>query len=211
MAPHPMRALISSTFSLAVLAAMTGQVPAVADPLPYGPDTCIQGYVWRDGRPGDHVCVTPEVRAATAQQNADGAANREPNGGAYGPNTCKQGFVWREAFGGDAVCVTPDVREQARADNAAAESRKQANQTPPAPAEDPTPRQACPAGQHRASDDTCRTDQFKATLPCFGHNLVVPEVCPLWAPPPESAWTYCPGFINAAETLKGPGGCPRPW
>lgn len=131
MAPHRLRVLISSAFSLAVLAAAIGQAPAVAEPLPYGPDTCIDGYVWRDGRPGDHVCVTPAVRDATAQQNADGAVNREPNGGEYGPNTCKQGFVWREAFGGDAVCVTPDVRDQARADNGAAESRKLANQAQP--------------------------------------------------------------------------------
>ena len=29
------------------------------DDLPYGPDTCKQGYVWRDAIPGDHVCVVP--------------------------------------------------------------------------------------------------------------------------------------------------------
>jgi hypothetical protein len=115
--------------------------PALADPLPYGPDTCIQGYVWRDAQPGDHVCVTPATRDATAQQNASAAQNVQPGGGAYGPNTCKQGFVWREAFGGDVVCVTPAVRQQAANDNAAAASRKQANQ--PAPAAPPAPNPLC--------------------------------------------------------------------
>ena len=39
----------------------------------YGPDTCTQGFVWRDAFSGDHVCVTPETRAQAAQdnQNAD--------------------------------------------------------------------------------------------------------------------------------------------
>lgn len=221
MAPHRLRVLISSTFSLAVLAAATGQAPAVAEPLPYGPDTCIDGYVWRDGRPGDHVCVTPAVRDATAQQNADGAVNREPNGGEYGPNTCKQGFVWREAFGGDAVCVTPDVRDQARADNAAAESRKLANQAQPPvdppigpPLDPPKPPDGpptCPQSQSLGSDGTCITKRMVITIPCLGHNLIGDEICPLWAPPPPSAWTFCPDVFNAAETLKGPGGCPKPW
>jgi hypothetical protein len=84
------------------------------------------------------------VRTATAQQNANAAQNKEPNGGAYGPNTCKQGFVWREAFGGDVVCVTPDVRQQAANDNAAAASRKQANQPQPTPA--PAPNPLCGSG-----------------------------------------------------------------
>ncbi|MBJ7338586.1 MAG: hypothetical protein JHC64_12875, partial [Mycolicibacterium sp.] len=106
---------------------------AVADPLPYGPDTCIQGFVWREARSGDTVCVTPDVRSQTAAQNAAAAANKEPNGGAYGPNTCKQGFVWRDAFGGDQVCVVPAVRDQAATDNAAAASRRQASAPQPAP------------------------------------------------------------------------------
>jgi hypothetical protein len=107
--------------------------PAPAQAQPYGPDTCIQGYVWREARPGDTVCVTPPVRTATAQQNAAAAQNVQPGGGAYGPNTCKQGFVWREAYGGDVVCVTPDVRTQAANDNAAAQSRYVRNQPQPTP------------------------------------------------------------------------------
>jgi hypothetical protein len=116
---------------IVTLASIANPASAQADPLPYGADTCIQGYVWREARTGDTVCVTPAVRAATAQQNADAVLNREPNGGMYGPNTCKPGFVWREAFDGDVVCVTPDVRQQAFDDNAAAQSRYQRNNLGP--------------------------------------------------------------------------------
>jgi hypothetical protein len=102
----------SATLSVAILAALGAvgaPATAGADPLPYGPDTCIQGFVWREAGPGDIVCVTPAVRSSTAQQNQAAGQNREPDGGAYGPDTCKQGFVWREAFGGDVVCVTVAV------------------------------------------------------------------------------------------------------
>jgi hypothetical protein len=138
--------LASSAVAIAALAGIAGQAPAQAEPLPYGPDTCIQGFVWREARPGDTVCVTPDIRTATAQQNANAAQNREPNGGAYGPNTCKQGFVWREAFDGDVACVTPGVRQQAATDNAAAASRKQADQPKPTPAPAPVPNPLCDTG-----------------------------------------------------------------
>jgi hypothetical protein len=114
---------------------------AAAPPLPYGPDTCIQGFVWREARPGDTVCVTPDVRSQTAAQNAAAPQHKEPNGGTYGPNTCKQGFVWRDAFGGDQVCVVPAVRSQAAADNAAAASRRQASAPAPPPPPPPAPKQ----------------------------------------------------------------------
>jgi hypothetical protein len=119
-----------SAVAMAALATLVSPGLAQADPddLPYGPDTCVQGYVWREARSGDTVCVTPDVRSRTAQENATAADRREPNGGPYGPDTCKQGFVWREAFDGDVVCVTPDIRGQTLADNAAAASRKEANQ-----------------------------------------------------------------------------------
>ncbi|MGB3482143.1 MAG: hypothetical protein WBB07_07990, partial [Mycobacterium sp.] len=133
--------MLRSTIGLsaAVLAAVTALggigAPAAfaAPPLPFGPDTCIQGFVWREARTGDTVCVTPDVRARTAQENAAPLANRQPGGGASGPDTCLQGFVWRDAFAGDHVCVKPDIRAQAATDNAAAASRKQAN-APVAPA-----------------------------------------------------------------------------
>ncbi len=42
---------------------------------PYGPATCLEGYVWREATPEDLVCVVPEVRTTTAQENAE-APNR---------------------------------------------------------------------------------------------------------------------------------------
>ncbi len=122
----------------AVLAALSSLAPAAADPLPYGPDTCTQGFVWREAGPGDVVCVTPAVRSTAAQDNQQASQRVDPNG-AYGPNSCKQGFVWREAFGGDVVCVTPATRSQAAGDNAAAASRKAANAPAPAPVATPAP------------------------------------------------------------------------
>ncbi|HYS34853.1 MAG TPA: hypothetical protein VEO01_04330 [Pseudonocardiaceae bacterium] len=85
---------------------------------------CLQGYVWRQAIPSDHVCVTPAERSQVAADNA-AAPSRWVNG-AFGPHTCVNGFVWREAFTSptfDDVCVTPDQRSQAAADNAAAASR----------------------------------------------------------------------------------------
>jgi beta-lactam-binding protein with PASTA domain len=96
--------------------------PAVA--LPYGPDTCKQGFVWREAAPNDHVCVLPQVRSQAAADNQQAAARRNPTGGPYGPDTCLQGYVWRDAFPNDHVCVTVDVRSQAASDNAQAASRK---------------------------------------------------------------------------------------
>ena len=64
----------------------TGSGGGTGQNLPYGPDTCKQGYVWRDARPGDHVCVTPQTRAETAQgerrRRSAARPNGDPNGGA---------------------------------------------------------------------------------------------------------------------------------
>lgn len=122
----------AAALTAGILAAGLGVSPVQADPLPYGPDTCVQGFVWREARTSDTVCVTPDVRDRTAQENADPTLNREPGGGAFGPDTCAQGFVWREAFDGDTICVTPEIRQETWDDNAAAESRYQRNQTEPA-------------------------------------------------------------------------------
>lgn len=84
---------------------------------------CLQGYVWREAVPSDHVCVTPAVRAETRNENTLAASRRNPNGGPFGPDTCLQGFVWREAFSGDHVCVPPSSRTRAQQDNAAAGER----------------------------------------------------------------------------------------
>ena len=80
---------------------------------------CKSGYVWRDAKDGDGVCVTPAERAEAKAQNANAANNRRPGGGPYGPNTCRDGYVWREAFPGDVVCVTPYERQKAQQQNAA--------------------------------------------------------------------------------------------
>ncbi|MEV1203297.1 hypothetical protein [Microbispora rosea] len=118
--PLGLAAAVAMTAGLAVLPA----APASAA----GPDTCVQGYVWREARPSDHVCVTPAVRTLTAQDNRI-RASRWTNG-EYGPHTCVNGYVWREAFTGDDVCVLPSVRAQARADNAAAASRRASTKRP---------------------------------------------------------------------------------
>jgi hypothetical protein len=87
-------------------------------------DTCIQGYVWREATPNDRVCVTPEIRTQTAEDNSAASSRIDPVDRTYGPFTCVQGYVWRETIPNDLVCVTPEVRSQAVADNSQASSRR---------------------------------------------------------------------------------------
>jgi hypothetical protein len=94
----------------------TGSAPAS--------DTCRTGFVWREATPSDHVCVTPETRTQTAQDNQQAAARRQAGGGDYGADTCRQGYVWREAVAGDHVCVTPATRTAVAQDNSQAASRR---------------------------------------------------------------------------------------
>lgn len=71
---------------------------------PYGPNTCINGYVWRQASPSDYVCVTPSMRTQAADDNSQ-AANR-----------CASLNIWTTSFtdpsipgevcNGD-VCSTP--------------------------------------------------------------------------------------------------------
>ncbi|MFI4987844.1 MAG: hypothetical protein ACHQF3_10420 [Alphaproteobacteria bacterium] len=89
----------------------------------YGRDSCMQGYVWREARPGDHVCVTLGTSQQAAEDNAAAASRINPFNRAYGPDTCQSGFVWREAYPNDHVCVTPGTRAQAASDNAHATDR----------------------------------------------------------------------------------------
>ncbi|MBZ0086521.1 MAG: hypothetical protein K8F33_00240 [Thermomonas sp.] len=89
-------------------------------------DTCLSGYVWREARASDHVCVTPQSRQRAAQENRLAASRRNP-AGAYGPETCVSGFVWREAYEGDTVCVVPSVRAQVREENRLARSRRKSH------------------------------------------------------------------------------------
>jgi hypothetical protein len=85
--------------------------------------TCKTGYVWREARSSDLVCVTPQTRTQTKADNAQAPYRVDPNAG-WGPNGCKSGFVWREAYYGDVVCVTPYTRDQARYDNQMAPYRR---------------------------------------------------------------------------------------
>jgi len=95
----------------------TGWDPSSILPLPYGPDTCAQGYVWRDAFPGDHVCVTTGSRDQAASDNAAAPGRVDPHG-AWGPQTCINGFVWRVARPSDLVCVTTGIRQQSANENA---------------------------------------------------------------------------------------------
>jgi hypothetical protein len=109
-------------FSLALAFGLSGV--AQCQGLAYGPDTCKQGYVWREAFRGDHVCVRPDVRDQAAADNREAAARRQPGGGANGPNTCRSGWVWREAKPDDTVCVSPATRAQAAEDNRLAAQRR---------------------------------------------------------------------------------------
>ena len=104
---------------------LQGSLFAIALPLVFAGTTgsaladCKNGFVWREARPNDFVCVTPAQRSEAKAQNANGPNNVQPGGGAFGPTTCRQGYVWREAWEGDTVCVTPTERQEAKNENAA--------------------------------------------------------------------------------------------
>ena len=111
---------------LAAVAAML--VPAVSASAAgsHGPLTCLDGYVWRQATPRDHVCVTPEVRAQTARDNALAPTRVSATSGTFGPDLCVAGFVWRDALPGDRVCVTPATWQQVHDDNLTAGARRNA-------------------------------------------------------------------------------------
>ncbi len=92
--------------------------------LPSGPDTCKDGFVWREAIENDRVCVVPEARAQAVKDNANAASRREPNGGASGPDTCQIGFVWREVVPSDHVCVLPQIRDQTTLENSKFEDNR---------------------------------------------------------------------------------------
>ena len=92
----------------------------------HGPLTCLDGYVWRQATPRDHVCVTPEVRAQTARDNALAPTRIGATSGTFGPDLCVAGFVWRAALPGDRVCVTPATWQQVHDDNLMAGARRNA-------------------------------------------------------------------------------------
>ena len=92
---------------------------AVASPAEAASDTCRQGFVWRQARPSDHVCVFPKVRDEAARDNRLAWVRRAP-----GSTRCKVPYVWREAFDGDTVCVPVETRTRTKSENAVAGSRQ---------------------------------------------------------------------------------------
>jgi hypothetical protein len=92
----------------------------------HGPLTCLDGFVWRQATPRDHVCVTPEVAAQTAGDNALAPTRRSATSSTFGPDLCVAGFVWREALPGDRVCVAPGTWQQVHDDNLTAGARRNA-------------------------------------------------------------------------------------
>ena len=55
------------------------QAPYRVDPTgPYGPNTCVQGYVWREARASDVVCVTPDERTQVAYDNSQAQSRIAP-------------------------------------------------------------------------------------------------------------------------------------
>lgn len=102
-----------SVLLIAALVVTAGLATAstAAAPGPFGPDTCVSGFVWRESTPNDHVCVDPDTRFFVKKDNEQPTRFRSPTDRTYGPDTCMQGFVWREAIPEDHLCVAPGVRE----------------------------------------------------------------------------------------------------
>ena len=90
----------------------------------YGPNTCAEGFVWREADDRDYVCVSEATRQQAKDDDAAAASRHLPNS-----TDCKTGYVWRGAYPGDVVCVTPATRTQVDSDNTAAKSRYLKNNT----------------------------------------------------------------------------------
>jgi hypothetical protein len=45
----------------------------------YGPNSCKQGFVWREAFDGDVVCVTPGTRSQASSDNAAAASRKAAN------------------------------------------------------------------------------------------------------------------------------------
>ena len=94
--------------ALLLASALTG-TPTSAAGADYGPNTCLNGFVWRAAFAGDMVCVTPETKRQVAVDNREGASRRDP-GGAYGPRSCKEPFVWPNARASEVTTGWPSTR-----------------------------------------------------------------------------------------------------
>jgi hypothetical protein len=122
------RAWVGHVAAIAAASMLAGaSVPSSATAAgDHGPLTCLDGYVWRQATPRDHVCVTPEVRAQTAQDNRLAPSRASATPTTFGPDLCGPGYVWREAVPGDHVCVTPATWQQVHDDNLTAGARRNA-------------------------------------------------------------------------------------
>jgi hypothetical protein len=177
-----------------MLAATAGSAPAAGS---HGPLTCLDGYVWRQATPQDHVCVTPEVRAQTARDNALAPTRRSATPGTFGPDLCAPGYVWREALAGDHVCVTPATWHQVHDDNLTAGLRRNAlrvkigSYLPP--------ELACDAGDCRTANQRTRRYWVHAD----GINVGMARVALFWpgATRPALSWP-----VRTRPRSSAPGG-----
>ncbi|WP_265569896.1 hypothetical protein [Sphingomicrobium nitratireducens] len=104
---------------------------------------CQSGFVWRQIKSDDLVCVTPEERAQVKVDKQLAGERTVPldkrvvqlssvcinpsacaSAPTMAPQPCLSGFVWREAIAEDFVCVPPARRDKVKADNRAAASRR---------------------------------------------------------------------------------------
>jgi hypothetical protein len=120
---RPWVGCVAAIAAASALAGASAPASAAGD---HGPLTCLDGYVWRQATPRDHVCVTPEVRAQTAQDNRLAPSRASATSTTFSPDLCGPGYVWREAVPGDHVCVTPATWQQVHDDNRTAGARRNA-------------------------------------------------------------------------------------
>ncbi|KAF2244167.1 hypothetical protein BU26DRAFT_608632 [Trematosphaeria pertusa] len=84
----------------------------------YGPDICLEGFVWREATPDDHVCVKPSSRDAATWDNSQQASRQNADG------TCKGKWVKRRATASDTACVSRTRKIFTNFDNAAGPDRR---------------------------------------------------------------------------------------
>lgn len=118
----PAQTVVANGIRITVLSVNAAANQAVVRVQSEMPQRCLMGFVWREARPTDRVCVPVPERTDTRNENVQGPSRRA-GGGPFGPDTCKMGFVWREAFAGDHVCVPGQSRTRAAISNAQAAAR----------------------------------------------------------------------------------------
>jgi len=67
---NPLNQRETTILSLFIGLALACFVPT---PIVQAGDKCASGYVWREARPTDHVCVTPESRSLVSKENTGSA------------------------------------------------------------------------------------------------------------------------------------------